>query len=313
MSTPTKIIDTHQHVFWQHRNDADLVADMDAHGIERAWLLTWEIPPGEDSRNYHRGLNPQHGRDDTTHAGIVLDDILRTRDRFPDRFIAGYCPPPLQTNAADLLYSAAHIHDVKICGEWKFRILIDDPHCLELFHVAGELKMPVVLHLDIPYLPTQDGSRRFDPLWYGGTVDNLERALQACPDTTFIGHAPGFWREISGDAGDQTVHYGKGPVKAGGKLYRLFEEYSNLYADLSAGSGLYALARDPAHAVTFLSRFADKLVFGRDYYGQELHEFLQTLVLPQEAVEKIYWQNAEGLLQSRNQLEKPAVKKIFKS
>jgi hypothetical protein len=27
------MIDTHQHVFWHGRNDADLVADMDAFGI----------------------------------------------------------------------------------------------------------------------------------------------------------------------------------------------------------------------------------------------------------------------------------------
>ena len=36
------LIDSHQHVFWHYRNDADLVADMDAHGIDLAWLLTWE-------------------------------------------------------------------------------------------------------------------------------------------------------------------------------------------------------------------------------------------------------------------------------
>lgn len=309
---PTKIIDTHQHVFWNHRNDVELVSDMDAHHIEKAWLLTWEIPAWEDSPSYHRGLNPRHGREDGTHAGIVLDDILRTRDRFPDRFLAGYCPPPLLPNAPDLLFAAAHVHDVKVCGEWKFRILIDDPHCLELFHVAGELHMPVVLHLDIPYLPADGGKRHFDPQWYGGTVENLERALLACPNTTFIGHAPGFWREISGDAATAQTPYPTGKVTPGGKLYRLLEEHHNLSADISAGSGLYALQRDPAHAAAFLHRFADKIVFGRDYYGQELHNFLQTLDLPAETSEKIYWQNAERLLEKRGTLEKPPVKKIYK-
>ena len=34
------IIDSHQHVFWHGRDDAGLVADMDQHGIDLAWLLT---------------------------------------------------------------------------------------------------------------------------------------------------------------------------------------------------------------------------------------------------------------------------------
>src|SRR5687768_14333226 len=43
----TMRIDSHQHVFWHWRNDADLIADMDAHGIDLAWLLTWEVTPAE--------------------------------------------------------------------------------------------------------------------------------------------------------------------------------------------------------------------------------------------------------------------------
>lgn len=36
------LIDSHQHVFWHGRDDVGLVADLDAHGIEKAWLLTWD-------------------------------------------------------------------------------------------------------------------------------------------------------------------------------------------------------------------------------------------------------------------------------
>jgi predicted TIM-barrel fold metal-dependent hydrolase len=311
MAKPSRIIDSHQHVFWHGRNDDDLVADMDAHGIEQAWLLTWEIAR-EENTSQHHVLNPRHKRDDGTHPGIVLDDILATRDRFPDRFLAGYCPHPLLPDACDLLYAAAHMHNVQICGEWKFRVLIDDPRCIELFRLAGQLGMPVVLHLDVPYLLNSEEQSVYQHLWYGGTVDNLERALQACPDTNFVGHAPGFWREISGDAATSVTAYAKGPVLPGGKLCRLFTEYSNLHADISAGSGLFALQRDPEHACEFIERFADRLLFGRDYYGQELHDFLQTLNISAEATEKIYWQNAEGLLKKRATLEKPPISRIFK-
>ena len=164
-----------------------------------------------------------------------------------------------------------------------------------MFYAAGELKLPVVLHLDIPYL-TIEGRRTFQPLWYGGTVDNLERALQACPDTTFIGHAPGFWREISGDSKNDPDLYPSGKIVPGGRLYELFESNPNLYADLSAGSALRALRRDAHHAAQFLTRYCDRLLFARDYYGGELNEFLQSLELATDVKEKIYLQNAQKLL-----------------
>jgi predicted TIM-barrel fold metal-dependent hydrolase len=76
----------------------------------------------------------------------------------------------------------------------------------------------------------------------------------------------------------------------------LLEQYPNLYADLSAGSGLRALSRDPAHARDFLTRFADRLLFARDYYGDELHTFLESLDLPKDVQEQIYFQNAQKLV-----------------
>lgn len=253
------IIDSHQHVFWWGRDDAGLVADMDDHGISSAWLLTWEIPPHEDDTAYHPYLDPRHMRGDGTHGGIPLSDLVQARDRYPERFIVGYCPSPLWGNAADLLGAAAKIHGVRVCGEWKFRLLLDDPRCTELFRAAGELGMPVVLHLGPAFLPDEEGRQVYQKQWYGGTVENLERAMHACPETIFVGHAPGFWREISGDARHERKKQGEGPVAEGGQLYRLFDSYSNLYADLSAVSGLNALRRDPGHAKSFLVRFRNRL------------------------------------------------------
>jgi predicted TIM-barrel fold metal-dependent hydrolase len=291
------IIDTHQHVFWHGRNDADLVADMDAHGIQQAWLLSWEVAPDEDERVYHGVLNPLHVRADGTHAGIPLSDLLLTRDRYPDRFVVGYCPHPLLPEAPRLFEAAYQIHRARVCGEWKFRVLFDDPRCLELYRKAGELGCPVVLHLDVPYLPDPETGRPvYQRSWYGGTVANLERALASCPETIFIGHAPGFWREISGDADTDPKTYPAGPIQEGGRLYPLLENHSNLYADLSAGSALGALKRDPAHARAFLCRFAERLLFGRDYYGGDLMQFLQTLELPRGVQERIFRENAQRLL-----------------
>jgi len=180
---------------------------------------------------------------------------------------------------------------VRVCGEWKFRMPFDDDRCIALFQKAGELNCPVVLHLDAPEL-----AGVAQQSWFGGTIENLERALQLCPDTTFIGHAPGFWRYISGDATTDPAPYPKGPVMPGGEVARLFDRYENLYADLSAGSGMWALKRDPNHGRAFAIQYADRLLFGRDYYGGELLDFLKTLDLPRDVADKIFFRNAQKLV-----------------
>ena len=299
MTTPVRIIDGHQHPCWQGRDTHGLVRDMDEHGIAAAWLLTWEIPPGQDDDRYAPCLDPVNVRSDGSQAGITLRDILAARDLYPSRFIPGYCPDPAWPNAPAFLRSAARIHGVRICGEWKFRMLVNDPRCLELFRTAGELGMPVIVHLDVPYRPGPAGNPVYQRDWYGGTVEHLEDALKRCPATTFMGHAPGFWREISAGADQEPALYSEGPVSGPGRLYRLFDTYANLYGDLSADSAWVALARDPAHSREFLLRYADRMIFARDQYGQILFPFLQTLDLPQEVMDKICFQNAERLVPPR--------------
>ncbi len=294
------IIDSHQHVFWHGRDHHGLIADMDEQQIDQAWLLSWEIAPEEDALRYHPVLNPLHIRPDGTHAGIAFADLLRARDEYPQRFIPGYCPHPLKGDAPGLFEAACRIHGVRVCGEWKFRIPFDDPRCLNLFWKAGELGCPVVFHLDIPFVTdAASGKRRYLPSWYGGTVANLERALQACPETTFIGHAPGFWREISGDADQCTEGYPSGPVTPGGRLYRLFDTYPNLYADISAGSGHTAISRDLEHGRAFMKRYSDRLLFGRDYYGGKWGELVETIGLDDAAKARIYNGNALQLVPPR--------------
>ena len=290
------IIDAHQHAFWHKRDDRGLIADMDKYGIDVAWALTWEIAPEEDYIPYHGVLNPLNLRSDGTHAGITLNDQIKACQNYPDRFILGYCPHPLCGDAPALFEAAYHMHGVRVCGEWKCQMLIDDPRCIELFRKAGELKCPVILHLDVPYLFDPDKKQYvYQELWYGGTVENLERVLNVCPDTIFMGHAPGFWREISGDADRIPSIYPKDAITPGGKIPVLLETYENLHVDLSAGSGLGALQRDLKFAKDFLCRFADRILFARDDYGNELKEFLESLDLPEDVQAKIYFKNALNL------------------
>ncbi len=289
------LIDTHQHVLWHKRDAAGLVADMDEHGIDVAWLLSWEVTPTEDNASYHGVCNPLKFRADGTHACITFGDLVQTRNQYPDRFVLGYCPHPAVGSAPQLFEAAYHMHGVRVCGEWKFRIPFDDPRCINLFRKAGELKCPVVLHLDVAFLPGGD-EHRYMPKWYGNNHSNLTRALEACPDTIFLGHAPGFWREISGDADQLHDTTSMQPVTPGGRMYDMFDRFPNIYADLSAGSGLRALSRDPDNARRFITRYADRVTFARDYYGGDLHAFLDTLDLPLNVREQLDWRNAQRLV-----------------
>jgi len=296
-SQPSTIIDSHQHVFCHGRDDSGLVRDMDEHGICQAWLLTWEIPESPAYLQAHgmaRALNPALVRTNGTHPGILLDDLLAAHRNHPGRFVLGYCPDPAKQDAPDLFEAACQMYGVRVCGEWKFRILIDDPQSIEVFRAAGKCKAPVVLHLDVPYLPPAGGS--YQKSWYGGTIDNLGRALEACPETVFIGHAPGFWRELSADADQSPDTYSRAPVVPGGKIEKMLDRYPNLHADLSAGSALIAMKRDTGFTKEFLIRFADRLLFARDYYGGELLAFLRSLDLPASALRKILHENALGLV-----------------
>lgn len=286
------LIDSHQHVYYHGLSPAGVVGEMDRFGITRAWILTWYLPPAEDVPATHVYFNPANFRPDGTHAGSTLNDVIRACDQYPSRFVAGYCPCPHEGSAAALFEAAYQGHGVRVCGEWSYRMLLDDPRSLELFRKAGELGCPVVLHLDVPFLPDGKGGQTYQTYWYGGGIGPLERALQACPHTVFIGHAPGFWRYLSGDEQHEPAVYPRGPVKPGGQLLRLLDTYPNLWADLSAGSGLGALQRDLDHARQFLLRYADRLLFGRDDHGQKLQLFLDALDLPDPVRTKICAENA---------------------
>jgi hypothetical protein len=120
--------------------------------------------------------------------------------------------------------------------------------------------------------------------------------VRACPQTNFLGHAPGFWAHISNDDLFDRDPYPKGPVLPGGSVTRMLQTYPNLFADLSAGSGLNALKRDPAFARDFLIEFQDRLLYARDDFNNALQEFLATLDLPEVVWAKITSWNAEQLV-----------------
>jgi predicted TIM-barrel fold metal-dependent hydrolase len=282
------LIDAHNHPNWHGMNAKKIIQNMDEQGIDQMWLFSWEVPEDEYSPAYHKALPP-------TGTGIPLEDVIAVASQAPDRFVLGYMPHPKRPDAIDRLKAAVEIHGVRLASELKVRVLFDDPDALRLYRFCGEQKLPITIHLDYP-IDHGKGDYPRPNWWYGGSLDAFERAIVACPDTVFIGHAPGFWAHISGDEKAVLESYPKGAVLPGGRVSQLLRSYPNLYADLSAGSGLTAISRDPVFGRAFLIEFQHRLLFGRDYFDTRLMDFLLSIDLPQEAFDNITYKNAQHLL-----------------
>lgn len=283
-----RIIDVHCHPRWIGYNGARIIENMDAGGIERAWLLSWEIPEREMDVSYYATLNP-------TGVGITFQDVIEVAERYAQRFIPGTTEDPRDPYAHQKLKAAVDIHRVRIFGEFKLRMRYDDPDAIRLFHYCGELGLPVIFHLDVTFPRHEVPSSR--QWWYGGDLETMEAPLRLCPRTQFLGHAPGFWREISADADREPLAYPKGkPIVGRGRLLQFLDKFPNLQCDLSAGSGYTALSRDLEFSRKFLIDYQDRMFFGRDQFSHELYDLLVSLSLPENVLIKILSGNALRLV-----------------
>ncbi|QOV87850.1 amidohydrolase family protein [Humisphaera borealis] len=278
---PGQFVDMHTHVgqTWNTTkmlSPADLLKWMDEHEISQAIVLPLVSP---ESSSY------------PISAQFVLEQTKPHRDRL----IPFCCIDPRTTinggkkGAADMFKSYVDA-GCKGFGEHKPGLPIDDPLSMRLYNLCGEFKLPVLFHLDSQRNTDKPG------------LPGLEAVLKGNPQTTFIGHGPGFWASISGDVktAADLGGYPKEGVSEGGALDRLMESYPNLCGDLSAGSGAGALKRDLKFAAGFMTRRQDRLMFGTDYLspGQPVPQFevLKSIEIPDAVRQKIYRDNARRLL-----------------
>ena len=286
------IIDAHNHPDWHGHDLAKFLANMDANHIDVTWLLSWECPKDEYDPAYNQSM-PDVGES----GPVPFARCLSYAERAPKRFVLGFCPDPRSADAIDRLKAMKEIYGVRVCGEMKLRMMYDDLDAIRLYRFCAAEKIPVVMHFD-PEFDTGKSYPRPN-WWYGGGIEVLERVLKACPETIFLGHAPGFWSHISGDAFRDKEAYPTGPVAPGGIVPRLLRTYPNLYCDLSAGSGWNALHRDLGFARDFVLEFQDRILYARDYFDTRHQELLNGLRLPPEVLGKIYAGNALRLVPLR--------------
>lgn len=233
-------------------------------------------------------------------------EVLYICEQYPGRFIP-FCnvdprlpKRPDQATTDDARFILAQYKELgfKGLGEMTARIWWDDPLWLNMMQACQDVGFPITFHTI-----TEDVSSY-------GLIDDiglprLEQALQKFPELVFFGHSQGFWSEVGGDLTlEEKNGYPKGPVKPGGKVPELMRKHRTLYGDLSAGSGLNAISRDPAFGYEFIDEFQDQLLFGLDVCSPGVHgghlQWFQTALdekhISQQVFDKIMYQNAVRVL-----------------
>lgn len=199
-------------------------------------------------------------------------------------------------------------------------VRVDDARLDPLWATAGELRLPVVIHVADPvafFNPLDAANERWEELhahpdWqfpsppfpaFATILDDLARLVERHPRTTFVGAHVGCCAEDLGWVG------------------ALLDRCPNFHVDISARLG--ELGRQPYTARRFFLRYADRILFGTDanpsVASYQLHyRFLETddeyfnydladpprqgrwriygLNLPEAVLAQVYYRNAERVL-----------------
>lgn len=236
------IIDIHQHTDYAGRSQDKMLAHQRMMGVTTSILL-----PAGRSLNYgstHYGLS--NGLQ--VKAGGNEICFQYAKDHSPE-MLFGACEVPDFPGAIPELEKYLKL-GAKVIGELKFNVECDSAEMQKIYQLAQEYDVPVLMHWQ--YNMYNRGFERF------------HKMLEKYPKVIFLGHSQTFWANIDKDHPDQNILYPRGKVSPGGMTDRLMSDYSNMFGDISGGSGLSSLTRDEDHARAFLSKHKDKLLYGSD-------------------------------------------------
>ena len=267
-----EIIDLHQHTNYSGRNDQRLLGHQKALGV--SWTVL--LPAG---RLY--GLAANCGGNKSVRKIVVKNP--RHYIHFANE-IADH-PECIETIEAYLKKGALGI------GEQKFRVECDSKHISRIAELAEEYDVPILMH--------------FEHGNYNTGINRFHKILEKHSKVNFIGHAQTWWGNIDKNH-VQSVMYPKGKVTPSGISDRLLLDYPNMFGDLSAGSGQNALIRDEKHAVEFIKRHQDKLIFGSDCndiigrgpscIGARTIEIIRRLIPNRKIQDKLFSGNARRII-----------------
>ncbi len=311
-------IDAHLHVDLQKLDTDQLIEYMNAHDIEKCWLLTWEEkdPP---IKSLYQNLPPE--------------EVFEAYVKHPDRVIPFYAPDPKTRNLEETIQK--HVNNgLQGCGELKVTHKWEDKVIGKYLSVIDKYRLPLLFHMEEPrmhYVPEKTTAleKVLDKLMNGALngltkyylsrfsrktkllkghlashmypfpgylydFAYLEARLRQFPDLAFIGHGPHFWNNIS-DNPPKIFFHDKGPVDQFGVIDRLLETYPNFYCDISGKSGFNALVRDREKAKRFLEKHHGKILFGTDNTGLHFVDLIRSFKLQPDHMKKIFFENADSL------------------
>jgi len=202
-------------------------------------------------------------------------------------------------------------------------VTVDDPRLIPLWETAGELNIPVLIHVADPvafFDPIDQHNERFEELhahpdWhfpnppfpvFSNIMDQFSNLIKRHPNTIFVGAHVGCYAE--------NLPW----------VSQLMDECPNLYVDIA--ERIAELGRQPYSARRFIINHADRVLFGTDQPANaelyKLHyRFLETddeyfdydlfttphqgrwriygLYFPDDVLNKIYYLNAQRVLNLR--------------
>lgn len=278
------IIDIHQHTNYRERTAEQLIAHQRKMGVTHTILL-----PAGSAVKRPSTADGKHNALGGVGAGGNETALTMSRQH-PKEFFFG------ANEVTDLPEARAEIakyldNGAIIIGEQKFGVECDSAESQILYKLAAEYRVPILMHF-------QHGT-------YNLGFERLHKMLEKYPQTIFIGHAQTWWANIDKNHTDQKVLYPKGKVTAGGLTDRYLADYPNMFADMSAGSGLNALTRDEDHTRGFLDRHQNKILYGSDCddrvgmgagcSGSQTIAAIRRLAPNKAAERKILFENAKKL------------------
>ncbi len=273
------MIDAHLHIGHFERTLEQTIGHMDAIGADKALLLPIETA----DREYE----------------WLSERVAAAYQDYPDRIIPFCHIDVTREDALEELERRAKTGIFKGYGEQKQHIPLNHPALERVLAFCNEMEWPVTFHF-------QEGKNG-----YNQGIAHLETLLKKFAQIKFIGHAQSWWANLSAEVPDpEETLYPKGPVVPVGLTDRLLSDYDNLFADLSAGSGLGGLTRDPEFGAGFLDRHSRKLLFATDCpctdgkgtgykgkcFSQKSLPFLRETVKDPDALKDILHRNAERVV-----------------
>ena len=276
------VIDIHQHMNYHLRSDEHLLLHQQVMGVTTSIIL----PAG----TYVSRPSTHDGKSNGLAAKCATTESARDFAKAHADSYLWACNEVTDLESAPAELEKWLKQGACMIAEQKFKVECDSPESQKLYELAAAYNVPILLH--------------FQHLTYNLGYDRFHTMLAKYPKTNFIGHAQAFWGNIDRQH-DQKVNYPKGSVTAGGLTDRYLADYPNMFADMSAGSGLLALTRDEEHTRGFLARHQDKILYRSDCadhlgrgpgcQGAQTLATLRKLAANKTVERKILFENAKKL------------------